>query len=489
MTAPSPKRSIPASDAIRFQHVSVRFGGVQALDDVSFSVGRGEVHCLAGENGSGKSTLIKVIAGVYQAAPGARTDYFGESVAAPTPQLARRKGVAVIWQDLALFPEMTVAENIAFDGLVGAPRLVNYRAIRETARAALAKLGVELDLGARLNKLPISGRQLVAIARALASDAKLIFMDEPTASLTQAETDHLLAVVRTLSASGVAVVFVSHRLAEVLDVSSRVTVLRDGRLVGVFDAAGMTQSRLTELMTGKRFDQAVTARDVGDAPIVVETSGLTRQGEYEDVNLTLRAGEVVGLIGLIGAGRTELAHTLFGMTRADAGSIRLSGSAVAFTSNREAIAAGIAYVSEDRLALGLVQPQSIADNTVITTLKAITGAGGLISEAKKSAAVDQARRRVRHQDRPAGRRRVDAVGRQSATRRACEVARHVAEGLDPRLPDGRRRRRRARRDLQNRSRARRTRHRHSDDLGRSHRGLLQFRPHPAHGGRTHRRGI
>ncbi len=154
MTAPSPKRSIPASDAIRFEHVSVRFGGVRALDDVSFSVGRGEVHCLAGENGSGKSTLIKVIAGVYQAATGARTDYFGESVAAPTPQLARAKGVAVIWQDLALFPEMTVAENIAFDGLVGAPRLVNYRAMRQTARAALAKLGVELNLSVRLKSCP-----------------------------------------------------------------------------------------------------------------------------------------------------------------------------------------------------------------------------------------------------------------------------------------------------------------------------------------------
>ncbi|HEY6780141.1 MAG TPA: PfkB family carbohydrate kinase [Thermoleophilaceae bacterium] len=221
---------------------------------------------------------MKVIAGVYQTAPGASTDYFGESVASPTPQLARRKGVAVIWQDLALFPEMTVAENIAFDGLVGAPRLVNYRAIRETARAALAKLGVELDLSAPLKSLPISGRQLVAIARALASDAKLVFMDEPTASLTQTETDHVLAVVRTLSASGVAVVFVSHRLAEVLDVSSRVTVLRDGRLVGVFDAAGMTQSRLTELMTGKRFDQAVTARDVGDAPIVVDPVMVAESG-------------------------------------------------------------------------------------------------------------------------------------------------------------------------------------------------------------------
>jgi simple sugar transport system ATP-binding protein len=386
MTA-APNPWIPASEAIRFERVSVRFGGVRALDDVSFSVGRGEVHCLAGENGSGKSTLIKVIAGVYQATPGARTEYFGESVAAPTPQLARAKGVAVIWQDLALFPEMTVAENIAFDGLVGSSRLVNYRAIRETARAALAKLGVELDLGARLSKLPISGRQLVAIARALASDAKLIFMDEPTASLTQAETDHLLVVVRTLAASGVAVVFVSHRLAEVLEVSRRVTVLRDGRLVGVFDAAGMTQSRLTELMTGKRFEQAVTARDLRAAPIVVETSGLTRAGEYTDVNVSLRAGEVVGLIGLIGAGRTELAHTLFGMTRADSGAIRLNGSTVSFANNREAIAAGVTYVSEDRLALGLVQPQSIADNIVITTLREISEASGLISEAAKSAAV------------------------------------------------------------------------------------------------------
>ena len=196
MTATSSEPIVLASEAIRFEHVSVRFGGVRALDDLSFSVGRGEVHCLAGENGSGKSTLIKVIAGVYQAAPGARTDYFGESVSAPTPQIARARGVAVIWQDLALFPEMTVAENIAFDGLVGSPRLVNYRLIRETARAALAKLGVTLDLGARLNKLPISGRQLVAIARALASDARLIFMDEPTASLPTRPTICSLSCAR-----------------------------------------------------------------------------------------------------------------------------------------------------------------------------------------------------------------------------------------------------------------------------------------------------
>ena len=375
--------------ALHFERVSVRFGGVRALQDVSFEVGRGEVHCLAGENGSGKSTLIKVITGVYQPEPGARMDYFGKTEAAVSPNLARGHGIAVIWQDLALFPEMTVAENIAFDTLLGGrPRLVSYSAMRKAAMSALAKLGVTLDLEARLNTLPIAQRQVAAIARALVGDARLIFMDEPTASLTQAETDHLLAVVRTLSARGVAVVFVSHRLAEVLDIASRVTVLRDGRLVGVFPTKGMSQSRLTELMTGKTFDKVVGACDLKGKRPVLEIAGLTRQGEYADVSLTIREGEILGLTGLIGAGRTELAHTLFGMTCADGGTVKLNGSPVALASNREAVAAGIAYVSEDRLALGLVQPQSIADNLVLPVLKRISGADGLISSQRKAGLVE-----------------------------------------------------------------------------------------------------
>jgi simple sugar transport system ATP-binding protein len=379
---------VGGSAAIRFDHVSVVFGGVHALNDVSFEVGCGEVHCLAGENGSGKSTLIKVICGVYRAEPGVRMEYFGEGAESIDPQAARARGIAVIWQDLALFPEMTVAENIAFDSLVGTrPRLVSYRAIRATATAALAKLDVGLDLAARLNTLPIAQRQLAAIARALASDARLIFMDEPTASLTQVETDRLLTVVRTLSEAGVAIVFVSHRLAEVLEVSRRVTVLRDGRLVGVYDTVGMTQSRLTELMTGKTFDADVTARDVSTRPVVLEVEHLTRKGEYEDVSLILRAGEVLGLTGLIGAGRTELAHTLFGMSQPEGGAIRIGSKSVSFASNRHAIAAGVAYVSEDRLALGLVQPQSIADNLVVTVLKRISSHNGLITRREKSALV------------------------------------------------------------------------------------------------------
>lgn len=370
--------------AICFSNVSKIFGGVKALQDVSFEVGQGEVHCLAGENGCGKSTLIKIITGVYQPEAGAEMELFGERLSAITPNVARQKGIAVIWQDLALFPEMTVAENIAFETMLGnRPRFVDYGALRAVAEAALARLDVALDLDARLGTLPIAQRQVVAIARALVSDARLIFMDEPTASLTQAETDALLGVVRTLSARGVAVVFVSHRLAEVLDISSRVTVLRDGRLVGVYPTEGMTQARLTELMTGKTFDHQVMARDTSADPAVLDVVGLSRRGEFRDVSFTLRRGEVLGLTGLIGAGRTELAHVLFGMAAPEGGSIRLEGREVRFASNREAVAAGIAYVSEDRLALGLIQPQSISDNAVLSVLRRITGGAGLLSPKRQ----------------------------------------------------------------------------------------------------------
>ena len=371
--------------AIRLSHVSKVFGGVRALDDVDFEVRVGEVHCLAGENGCGKSTLIKIVTGVYAPEPGAGIEVFGEPVPQMSPDLARARGIAVIWQDLALFPEMSVAENIAFETLLGgAPRLVRHRRLETAARAALARLGVTLDLEARLGTLPIAERQIVAIARALVQDARLIFMDEPTASLTQSETDKLLGIVRTLAARGVAVVFVSHRLQEVLDVCERVTVLRDGRLVGVFPTPGMTTARLTELMTGRTFDTSVTARDLSGGRPVLEVRGLTRAGEFEDIDLTLRAGEVLGLTGLIGAGRTELGQCLFGMTRPERGTVRLDGQEVRFRSNRDAVAAGVAYVSEDRLALGLIQPQSIADNAVMSVLKRITGPSGLISGRAKS---------------------------------------------------------------------------------------------------------
>ena len=374
--------------ALRLRDVSKRFGGVLALDTLDFDVLEGEVHCLAGENGCGKSTLIKIVTGVHQPEPGATLEVFGEKREGMTPVRARELGIAVIWQDLALFPHMSVAENVAFDEMVGIlPRFTRRVALRRRAGEVLDRLGVSLELDAPLHSLAIAQRQIVAIARALMGDARLIFMDEPTASLTQSETDALLAIVRSLSAQNVAVVFVSHRLAEVLDIASRVTVVRDGRLVGVYPTEGMTQARLGELMTGQSLAQEVTARDRTNASPVLELDGLTREGEFADISLAVRAGEVVALTGLIGAGRTELAHAIIGMTTPDRGSVRMEGRAVRPRSIRDAIDSGIAYVSEDRLSLGLIQPQSITDNTVISVLPKIES-GPLISPSRKAALTD-----------------------------------------------------------------------------------------------------
>ena len=215
-------------------------------------------------------------------------------------------------------------------------------------------------------------------------NARLVFMDEPTASLTHSETNALLKIVRALSVQGIAVVFVSHRLAEVIDISERVTVLRDGRLVGVFATEGMTQFRLGELMTGEQLKNVVHAEDFSNSEPVLEVKGLTRHGEFDSVSLIIRRGEILGLTGLIGAGRSELAHALIGMRTPDAGELILEGTPIRFNSIRDAIARGVAYVSEDRLSLGLIQPQSIADNTVISVLDRILGGLGLISPARQS---------------------------------------------------------------------------------------------------------
>jgi simple sugar transport system ATP-binding protein len=382
MSVSAPALQSPAP-VLRIRNVSVNFGGVKALRDVSFEVLPGEVQCIAGENGSGKSTLIKVITGIYQPAAGSEIELAGQRVETMTPTLARAAGVVVIWQDLALFNEMTVAENIAIEAVVGAkPRLVEHSAMRKTALTVLSRLGADLDVDARLNTFAIAQRQIVAIARALVGKAKVIFMDEPTSSLTQSETGRLLEIVRTLTAQGIAIVFVSHRLAEVLEISSRVTVLRDGKLVGVFATAGMSQSRLTELMTGKIFDQSVIAKNHDAAAVVLNVKGLTRRGDYHDISLNIRKGETVGLTGLLGAGRTELALSIFGMLRPDTGTIEIDGLPRHFHSNRDAIGAGIGYLSEDRLSLGLIQPQSIADNLVLPVLDKILDRG-LISARKK----------------------------------------------------------------------------------------------------------
>jgi simple sugar transport system ATP-binding protein len=382
----------PSSDRAAFlalSGVSKRFGGTVALDAIDWSIEPGEVHCLVGENGSGKSTLIKILAGVHAPDPGGSITVDGTTYERLTPHQAKALGIQVIFQDLSLFPNLTVLENITIDLEIGPafgppPR----RVMREVAMAALARLDAHLPLDAQVGSLPVAQRQIVAICRGIATNGRILFMDEPTASLTRHEVDLLMATVRRLKEQGVAIVFVSHRLEEVVEIAERVTVLRDGRKVGTFPAFEIDDHQLSELMTGSRIEHKVHARRV-QAKAVLEVRKASRNGEFEDVSFVLQAGEILGLVGLLGAGRTELALTLFGMTRLDRGQILLDGEELVLRSNQEAVAAGIAYVSEDRLGLGLNLRQSIANNISITVLDQLADRTGLIpSEARSRLASD-----------------------------------------------------------------------------------------------------
>ena len=363
--------------------ITKRFGGVVALRNVALSLPAGEVHCLVGENGSGKSTLIKIIAGVLRPEPEGRIVIEGREYPHLNPVQSTACGIQVIYQDLSLFPNLTVAENIAVGRHLGPPRLVHWRTVRATAETAMARIGASLDPFARVEDLSIASRQLVAISRAMAADARLVIMDEPTSSLTRHEVDALVRLVADLKRSGICIVFVSHRLDEVMEIAERVTVLRDGAKVGDFPAQEMNDRKLATLMTGKAYAYETSALDCAKSETVLSVSRLTRTGQYEDVSLDIHAGEIVGLTGLLGSGRTEFALSLFGMNPPTSGEIRLNGKPLALKTNAQAIAEGIAYVSEDRLTLGLVLEQPIASNILITVLDKLANQLGLVPEADR----------------------------------------------------------------------------------------------------------
>lgn len=365
---------------VRISNVSMKFSGVPALNALDWDILPGEVHCLIGENGCGKSTAIKVLSGVNLPEPGAVIEIDGKRCERLTPHLSKQLGIQVIYQDLSLFPNLSVAENISIEATLGGyTSVIDLSLMRELASATMARLDVSLPLDALVGDLPIASRQLVAICRGMAAKARLLFMDEPTASLTRSEVNALLNVVRRLKNDGVAVVFVSHKLDEVVEIADRVTVLRDGNKLGTYPAIGLNDKFLGELMTGLQIEHKVHARDCAKAAPVLQVRSLTRQGQYHNLNLEVRRGEVVGLVGLLGAGRTELALSLFGMNPPDSGEVLLAGQPMRARTNRQAIDAGIAYVSEDRLSLGLNMRQSVQDNMVLAVLGRICAFAGWLT--------------------------------------------------------------------------------------------------------------
>jgi simple sugar transport system ATP-binding protein len=339
------------------------------------------VHCLAGENGSGKSTIIKVISGIHRPEEG-EIVLGGAAHRALTPREAIAAGVQVIYQDFSLFPNLTVAENLALAQEVRDRRkVVSPRRVRAIAEDALSRLGdATLDLDEEVGRLPVAGRQLVAIARALVADARLLVMDEPTTALTHHEVEGLFARVRALRATGISVLFVSHKMREMLEIADSLTVLRNGRVVAEGAMRDFDEAAITRAMTGGDLSDARYAwtPPAPGTPPRLALRGLTVPGEVEDVSLTLGAGEIVGLGGLLGSGRTELALALFGMRPGHRGAVLLDGQAVRLRRIGDAVAAGIAYVPEDRLTEGLFPTQTIRRNLLAASLDRLRGPLGLL---------------------------------------------------------------------------------------------------------------
>jgi len=368
--------------------ISKSFAGVQALKGVSFSLQPGEVHALVGENGAGKSTLIKVITGAHQPDEGT-IEVQSRVVANLDPLRARGLGIAAIYQQPALFPDLTVAENIAIGVEAGGGwRRVRWGRRRARARVLLDKIGAAIDPETEVRRLTMPEQQLVEIARALGAEARILIMDEPTASLSDQEVDRLFRVIGELKSHGAGIVYISHRLDELPRVADRVTALRDGVLVGTRRMAEVSRGDLIRMMVGRELSALFPRSRVTPGEVVLEVRGLgCRRVRVRDVSLSVSAGEILGLAGLVGAGRTELAGILFGLTPADSGEIRLRGRHVSIDSPAGAVNLGIAYLPEDRRRHGVILEMATGPNTTLATLRAISRFGFLDFQAERAIAV------------------------------------------------------------------------------------------------------
>jgi rhamnose transport system ATP-binding protein len=358
--------------------IAKSFAGVHALKGVSFDLREGEVHALVGENGAGKSTLIKVVTGAH--APDAGTiEIEGRAVTANSPVLSRKLGVAAIYQQPALFPELTVAENIALGTEEGGLwRRVRWGDRGRRARELLDRIGAAIDPEAPVSSLAMPEQQMVEIAKALGRSARILIMDEPTASLPEHEVRNLFRVVRELRGQGVGIVYISHRLDELYELADRVTVLRDGNSVATRPMKEVDRPELIRLMVGREITAVFPKREVPAGDVLLELRGLgCRESGVRDVSLQVRAGEILGLAGLVGAGRTELARILFGLTPADQGEILLGGRSVRVRTPVQAVELGIAYVPEDRRRHGVILEMPVAANATLAVLRRLARAGFL----------------------------------------------------------------------------------------------------------------
>jgi rhamnose transport system ATP-binding protein len=371
-------------------NISKSFAGVHALQGVRLELFPGEVHALLGENGAGKSTLVKVITGVYQP-DGGEIYLNGAAIQFADPRDATQKGISAIYQELSIFPDLDIAENI-FVGRrpTRMGGLVDWKRMYRESGELMESLGIHLDLKTKARNLSIAQQQMIEIARALSVNARILIMDEPTSALTLTEVDELFQIVRRLRDTGTAILFISHRLEELFQIADRVTVLRDGTYVDTRSMTGVTQDELIRMMVGRTVTELFPKKNVKQGDVILRVSHLTRRGVFEDISFDLHKGEILGMAGLVGAGRTEVSQAIFGVAPAQAGTIEIDGEVVRITSPRQAMEKGMAYVPEDRQHHGLVLPMDITDNITLPILSRYSNRGWLAEKNARVAAYQAA---------------------------------------------------------------------------------------------------
>jgi len=353
------------------RNISKEFDGVKALKNIDFEIEKGKIICLAGENGCGKSTLVKILSGIHKPTTG-QVKIGEKSYDYMTPIMAIEEGIQVIYQDLSLFPHLTVGENIAMNHMVySKEKFVDKKKMEEIAREQIGKIGADLDINEPVRNLSIANKQLVAICRALSLEAKILFMDEPTTALTKKEVDRLLKVVLGLKDKGMSIVFISHKLNEVFEISDTITVIRDGEKIGDFNSNELDPKRLSYYMTGREVGYQEYKKDKKEKEKIIELKSLTREGMFENIDLSLEKGDILGITGLLGSGRTELGLSLFGLNKPTRGEIYFESKRVEIDSPRKAMDLGIALLPEDGLSQGLFLDSSEKFNITATILDKI----------------------------------------------------------------------------------------------------------------------
>jgi inositol transport system ATP-binding protein len=376
---------------LRMTGISKAFPGVQALDDVHLDVEAGTVHALMGENGAGKSTLMKVLAGIYRADAGT-IELAGEDVHIPDSSAALKLGIAMIHQELSPVPEMLVAENVYLGREpLNRFKLVDKKLMIADARAVFKKWQIDVDPRRVMKRLSVAQTQMVEIAKAISTDARLIIMDEPTSAITEREVEHLHRMIRSLRESGVAVIYITHKMDEVFKIADKVTVFRDGKHVATLPASELDRQKLITLMVGRELTHLYPKEHAEIGEVVMSVRGLTRQGVISDISFDLHSGEILGLAGLMGAGRTEVLEAIFGVTKIDAGETLIRGKKVRIKSPSAAIAAGMGLLTEDRKLSGIMGVLSVRDNMTIANLERFSPGGILRKRQMEKACQDQRR--------------------------------------------------------------------------------------------------